>query len=401
MSRSKSNSEAGLNLAEVKASIKQSVETQRQELEELSLRIHSNPELAMAEVKASGWLGDYLERHGFRVERGFCELATAFRATYGKGKPVIAFLAEYDALPGLGHGCGHNLIAASSVGAGVAGRVAVDRLGGCLQVIGTPAEEGLGGKVLLAQRGAFSDVDAAMLVHPGTRDTAVIQSLGCAILDVEFWGKAAHAAARPEQGINALEAMILAFNAINSLRQHIKDRARIHGIITDGGQAANIVPAHSAGNFMVRALEEGYLEELKAKVLSCFQGAALATGTRLDYRWAEVSYAPMRANKALAEVFARNMESLGRRVEPFDPERSMGSTDMGNVSQLVPAIHPSIAIAPVAVSNHSPEFAAAAASEAGQKGLLDAASALAMTAAELLGQPESLAKVKEEFLQSA
>jgi len=400
MSRSKSRSESGLNLAEVKASIKQSVEAQRRALEELSLNIHRNPELAMAEVKASGWLCDYLERNGFRVERGFGAIATAFRASYGKGKPVIAFLAEYDALPGLGHGCGHNIIAASAAGAGVAGRVAVDRFGGCLQVIGTPAEEGLGGKVLLARRGAFSDVDATMLVHPGTRDTAVIQSLGCAILDVEFWGKAAHAASRPEQGINALEAMILAFNAINSLRQHIKDRARIHGIITDGGQAANIVPAHSAGNFMVRALDDAYLEELKAKVLDCFKGAALATGARLDYRWAEISYAPMRANRALAEIFTRNMENLGRRIEPFDPQRNMGSTDMGNVSQLVPAIHPSIAIAPASVCNHSPEFAVAAASEAGLEALLTAATALGMTAADLLGQPELLAKVKEEFLQS-
>jgi metal-dependent amidase/aminoacylase/carboxypeptidase family protein len=239
-----------------------------------------------------------------------------------------------------------------------------------------------------------------MLVHPGTHDTAMIQSLGCAILDVEFWGKAAHAASRPEQGINALEAMILAFNAIDSLRQHVKDRSRIHGVITDGGQAANIVPAHSAGNFMVRAPDDVYLEELKAKVLDCFKGAALASGARLDYRWAEISYAPIRANRALAEIFARNMESLGRRMELFDPQRSMGSTDMGNVSQLVPAIHPSIAIAPSSVSNHSPEFAAAAASRAGHEALVTAAAALGMTAAELLGEPKLLARVKEEFLQS-
>ena len=401
MSRSKLDSKADFNLDQVKAAIKLSVETQRRELEELSLKIHNNPELAMEEVKASGWLCDYLEHHGFKVERGFCQLPTAFRASYGKGKPVIAFLAEYDALPGLGHGCGHNIIATSSVGAGVAGKVAVDRFGGCLQVIGTPAEEGLGGKVLLAQRGAFSDVDATMLVHPGTRDTAMIQSLGCAILDVEFWGKSAHAASRPEKGINALEAMIMAFNAINSLRQHIKDRCRIHGIITDGGQAANIVPAHSAGNFMVRAPDDAYLADLKARVLDCFKGAALASGTRLEYRWADISYAPIRANQTLAEIFARNMESLGRRMEPFDPLKSMGSTDMGNVSQLVPAIHPSIAIAPTSVCNHSPEFAAAAASEQGHQALLTAAAAMSMTAAELLGQPELLAKVKEEFLQSA
>jgi amidohydrolase len=393
------DNKANFNLEQVKVAIKQSVEAQRPELEELSLKIHSNPELAMEEVKASGWLCDYLENHGFKVERGFCQLPTAFRAIYGKGKPVIAFLAEYDALPGLGHGCGHNIIATSLVGAGVAGKVAVDHFGGCIQVIGTPAEEGMGGKILLAQRGAFKNVDSTMLVHPGTRDTALMQSLGCSILDVEFWGKSAHAASRPEQGINALEAMIMAFNAINSLRQHIKDRCRIHGIITDGGQAANIVPAHCAGNFMVRAPDDVYLEELKGRVLDCFKGAALASGARLEYRWSDMTYAPIRANLTLAEMFTRNMESLGRRMEPYDPLKSMGSTDMGNVSQLIPAIHPSIAIAPTSVCNHSPEFAVAAASEEGHKALVTAAAAMGMTAAELLGQPELLAKVKKEFLQ--
>ena len=388
-----------MNLAGVKAEIRKSVEAHHRELWELSLNIHRNPEMAFQEVKASGWLSDYLESQGFKVERGFGGLATAFRASYGQSGSTIAFLAEYDALPGLGHGCGHNIIAVSSVGAGVGARKAVDRFGGRIQVIGTPAEEGLGGKVLLAQRGAFTDVDAAMIVHPSSRDNAVMQSLGCAILDVEFFGRSAHAAARTEQGINALEAMILSFNAINSLRQHIRDRSRIHGIITDGGKAANIVPEHSAGNFMVRAMNDTYLEELKARVLDCFRGAALATGCRLEYRWAEVAYAPLRTNLALAEVYARNMESLGRKIDPYDPERGLGSTDMGNVSQLVPAIHPSIAIAPGAVSTHSPEFAEAAASDSGRQAVLLAATAMADTAADLLGDPALLAKVKQEFLQ--
>jgi amidohydrolase len=383
--------------AELKASVIAKVEAQRQQLRDLSLKIHSNPELGFQEVKAAAWLMQYLEKNGFTVQRGICELETAFRGSYGEGKPAIALVAEYDALPHLGHACGHNLIAGGSVGAAVAAKEAVDQWGGSVQVIGTPAEELYGGKVIMAKRGAFDSLDAAMMVHPGSHNAAVTPALACIALEVEFFGRAAHAAGHPEAGINALEAMLLSFAAINSLRQHIKDKARIHGIITDGGDAANVVPAHSAGNFLVRAEDDAYLDELKEKVLDCFVSGATATGARLEYRWGETRYAPMRNNITLAKLFRQNMESLGRRMPLYDPDRSFGSTDMGNVSQVVPGIHPGVAIVSPEVVNHSPEFALAAASEAGIEGMLDAAKAMAMTIVDLIASPETAAQVKREF----
>ena len=383
----------------LKKSVIGEIDSRGHELGELSLKIHANPELGFQEVKAAAWLTRYLEENGFSMERGICELPTAFRGSYGAGKPVIAVLAEYDALPDLGHACGHNIIATCAAGAGVAARMAVDRFGGSIVVIGTPAEELYGGKVTMIDRGAFNDVDIAMMVHPGTYDTATIQILACQHLEVEFFGKAAHAAGQPEAGINALEALMQSFAAINSLRQHIKDKARIHGIITDGGQAPNIVPAHSAGSFIVRAEEDIYLDELKERVLSCFIGAATASGARLEYRWGEVRYAPMRNNLTLARLFSQNMQSLGRQIKLFEPNHTFGSTDMGNVSQVVPGIHPFVAIAPVEVANHSPQFVSAAASEAGIRGLIDAAKALAMTVVDLTADSGIISQVKQEFQQ--
>jgi len=388
-----------VDIAKLKAAVSNGVDAQHHQLNELSLRIHSNPELGFQENKAVAWLTQYLGENGLAVERGICELPTAFRASYGQGKPAIAILAEYDALPKLGHACGHNLIAASAVGAGIASKLAIDQFGGSILVIGTPAEELSGGKAIMAQRGGFNNLDVAMMVHPGEHDTATTRALACQALEVEFFGKAAHSASRPEAGINALEAMIQSFVAINSLRQHIKDKARIHGIITDGGEAANIVPAHSAGVFLVRAEDNAYLDELRQKVINCFVGAATASGARLEYRWGDTSYAPMHNNLTLARLFKQNMESLGRKVRLTDPSSAFGSTDMGNVSQLVPSIHPMVAIAPEEVSAHSPQFASAAASEAGTRGLLDGAKALAMTVVDLVASPEIVTKIKEEFRQ--
>jgi len=383
--------------AELKASVTAKVEAQRRQLRNLSLKIHSNPELGFKEVKAAAWLTQYLEKNGFAVERGICELETAFRGSYGKGKPAIALVAEYDALPHLGHACGHNLIAGGSVGAAVAAKAAIDRFGGSVQVIGTPAEELYGGKVIMVERGAFDSVDLAMMVHPGSHNAAVTPALACIALEVEFFGRAAHAAGHPEAGINALEAMLLSFAAINSLRQHIKDKARIHGIITDGGEAANVVPDHSAGNFLVRAEDDAYLDELKEKVLDCFVGGATATGARLEYHWGKTRYAPMRNNMTLARLFKQNMQSLGRRIPLSDPDRSFGSTDMGNVSHVVPGIHPGVAIVPPGVVHHSPEFALAACSDAGIEGMLDAGKAMAMTIVDLVASPETVSQVKREF----
>ena len=386
-----------LTKTKLKAEIIRQVEKQRQKLIKLSLKIHANPELAFKEEKASSWLTNYLAKNGFQIESGIGGLSTAFKASYGTSRPVVALLAEYDALPEVGHACGHNIIAASAVGAAVASKCIVDNGDGTIVVFGTPAEELFGGKALMVEAGVFDGVDVAMIVHPGVRNAAITESLACIELDIQFFGKASHAAAHPERGINALDAMILAFNAVNSLRQHVKDRARIHGIITHGGEAANIVPAYSAAIFLVRASDNAYLGELKQKVLKCFEGASVATGARLDYKWGEAVYAPMKNNLALARLFAQNLESLGRKVESFESRFGFGSTDMGNVSQIIPAIHPSIAIISPDVLLHSPDFALAAASEPGHEGILDAAKALAMTVADILTEPRSLAKVKDEF----
>jgi len=389
-----------VEIEKLKLQVCSEIDARHQQLAELALKIHSNPELGFHEVKAVGWLTQFLEENGFSIERGICELATAFEASYGRGRPAIAILAEYDALPDLGHACGHNLIATSAIGAGIASKPAIDQFGGSILVVGTPAEELYGGKVIMANKGAFDNIDIAMMVHPGIRDVATTQALACHNLEIEFFGKAAHAASRPEAGINALEAMLQSFNAMNSLRQHIKSTARIHGIITNGGEAPNIVPAHSAGIFLVRAEDDAYLEELKQKVLNCFIAASTASGAELKYKWDEVSYAPMLNNLTLAQLFIQNMQSLGRDIVLSDPSGAVGSTDMGNVSQIMPSIHPHVQITEEDILIHSPEFALAAASEVGIKGILDAAKALSMTVIDLLANPETINKVREEFTGS-
>ncbi|UCH87037.1 MAG: M20 family metallopeptidase [Dehalococcoidia bacterium] len=385
-------------LDDVKKRAIDEIEARRDELIELSLRIHANPEMGFREAKAAGWLTDYLEAEGFAVERGICEIGTAFRASSGSGRPRVAFLAEYDALAGIGHGCGHNIIAMASVGAAIATKAIVPEAEGTALVIGTPAEESAGGKVFMANRGAFDDLDVAMLVHPANRDVAVTYALALLALGVQYFGKAAHAAARPDAGINALDALVIGYSSVNALRQHIRESARIHGIITDGGQAVNVVPEHAAGTFLLRAEDDDYLEELKEKVLACFRAGAEATGARLEYRWGEEArYRAMRSNRTLAEAYRRNMEALGRQVQEEDSQRSMGSTDMGNVSVLVPAIHPTVAIAPPDVPIHTPEFRDIAASEAGHRGLLDSAKAMAMTAADVLLDADLRRGIEEEF----
>jgi len=385
-----------LEIEKLKLKAKDAVELQRQQLIQLSLKIHDNPELGFEEKKAMAWLTGYLEDNEFHVDRGIAGVATAFRATYGQGIPRIALLAEYDALPKIGHGCGHNIIGVSATGAGVASKLIVDRLGGSVVVLGTPAEEDFGGKLNMVQAGVFEEIDVAMIVHPAVRNRVTGPALACTGVEVEFFGQPAHASAAPHKGVNALEATILAFNSINALRQHIKPEARIHGIITDGGEAPNIVPAHSAAEFYVRAPDNKYLDELQDKITNCLIGASTATGARMECRWDDIPFDSMKNNETLAELFKQNLESLGRHVEPFNPEFGIGSTDMGNVSQVVPSIHPTIAIASPEVLGHTPEFAAAAASEAGHEGLMDAAKAMAMTVADIL-QPGTLDKIKQEF----
>ncbi len=372
----------------------------REDLVALSLRIHETPEIAFEEHKSSAMLADFLAENGFEVERGICDLPTAFRATAGSGSPRIAFVAEYDALPGVGHGCGHNIIGTASSAAGIVVKDLLEAAGGgTVQVIGTPAEEAAGGKVYMIARGAFDGLDCAMMVHPGNRDTAVAYGLACLELDVEFLGRPAHAAARPDAGINAVDAMVAAFANIGLMRQQMRDSARVHGIITDGGQAVNVIPHHTAAKLLVRSEDDDYMDDiLKPKVLACFEGAAQATGCELVYKFnEEARYKTIHTNMALANAYKANVESLGRKTVNPESKRSMGSTDMGNVTQVVPGIHPAIAIAPWDVPIHTEEFREFAKSESGHQGLLDAAKAMAMTGIDVLVDAELRKRMKDEF----
>ncbi|APV44051.1 amidohydrolase [Dehalogenimonas formicexedens] len=388
------------DLSSLKTAVKESIDSQAAALKKIALGIHDNPELGFHEKQAAKWLTDHLVQNGFTVEMGIADLPTAWKATYGSGKPVIAFVGEYDALPEVGHACGHNLIGTASVGAAVAAKILADKFGGTIVMIGTPAEELYGGKIPMVKKGIFNGLDAAMLVHPGSESIAMTQALAVVTLYVEYFGREAHASAHPEQGINALDAMVIGYNAVAALRQHIRSSARIHGVISDGGKAANVVPGHSAGNFLVRAMDLKYLEELKERVLNCFRAGALATGAELSYHWDEHAYEPLKANVKLAQLFTNNIQSLGRDIALEDPSYEFGSTDMGNVSQVAPALHGFLAIAPKDVSGHTKEFAMYAASDEGIKAMLDAAAGMAMTAADLLSSPEILARVKAEFEKS-
>ncbi len=373
------------------------------QLIELSLRIHEHPEVAFEETQAAAWLVEFLRGRGFDATLGVGSLPTAFRAVAGggapaqTGRPAVAILAEYDALPGIGHGCGHNVIATTAAGAGIGVAAALGELAGTVQVIGTPAEEVYGGKAIMVREGAFDGIDAAIMTHPGTRDAVFVKALACAELTVEYHGREAHAAAQPERGVNALEALIIAYNAINSLRQHMRTSARIHGIITDGGKAPNIVPGHAAASFLVRAEDDTYLAELKQMVAHCFEAGAAATGARLELRWNINEYAAMNTNEAIARAHRANLASIGRDVPDTQGPQGMGSTDMGNVSRIMPAIHPLIAIAPSDVNSHSPEFERYAASDSGKRAVIDGAKALAMTAIDILADGDLRAAMRDEF----
>ncbi len=332
------------------------------ELEQLSHRIHDNPELGYHEVKAAGWLTEFLEQQGFKVERGVAGVETAFRATLETGEgPTIAILCEYDALPQIGHACGHNVIATAGVGAG-AGLAAVrDRLPkGRVQVIGTPAEEGGGGKVKLITGGVFADVDAAMMVHGFDRWIGHSDLLGIVRVGFEFTGKAAHASADPWQGVNALDAAIQTYNNVAMLRQQVRPDARIHGIITHGGAAPNIIPEFAAATFLVRSINIDAMWELQKRVIKCAEGAAKATGCELkvvEHR--DTVYEPMKRNATLLEAFRANLRTFGVSESPELKDR-LGSSDIGNVSQVIPAIQPMVKIAPDGTPIHSRAFEAAA-----------------------------------------
>ncbi|MHB8377331.1 MAG: M20 family metallopeptidase [Dehalococcoidia bacterium] len=367
------------------------------ELVRISREIHSHPELALKERHAVAQLVPFLEARGFEgVETGVYGLETAFRGVRGHGPVTIAICAEYDALPEIGHACGHNLIATAGAGAAVGLIAAIDAADARVVILGTPAEEHYGGKVMMLARGAFQDVDVAMMAHPMAVDFADPPMLGVAHVDVAYRGRAAHASVAPEQGLNALDAVVTAYQAVAQLRQHIRRDARLHGIITAGGAAANIVPDYAAATFYVRAQQPEYLRELKQRVQGCFEAGALATGCALTVDWHEdLEYAPLRSNRPLAEAYRRNGEALGRQFVDLK-DVSTGSTDMGNVSQAVPSIHPTFGVGQM-VFNHTPEFTAAAVTDAAHESMLQTAEALAMTGVEVALDPDLLRRVKADF----
>jgi amidohydrolase len=382
---------------DLKAKLIAIIDQQADKLWEISTAIFNNPEVAFNEYKACKILTDALTSAGFTVEVGLDGLETAFRGTFGdQNSPLIAILAEYDALVGLGHACGHNLIATAAIGAGVGLSSLSPKLNGQIQVIGTPAEESGGGKVILARAGIFDHVDAAMMFHPASKNMVLRRSLADVEAKIEFFGKASHAAAAPEEGINALDAMLLTFNNINAFRQTMGLKDRIAGIITHGGERSNIVPAYTCAQFSIRSLTSARVDELVEKVIACAQAGAQAVGCQLKYTITP-GYKEIIPNKVLAGLFTANLERLGRKVTIPDLNERMGSTDMGDVSHITPAIHPYLAIAPENVAGHTLEFKQYAISDSGRSAMLDAAKALGMTAVDLLNDSQLLVAAKQEL----
>ncbi|MDP9071916.1 MAG: M20 family metallopeptidase [Actinomycetota bacterium] len=353
------------------------------QLVELSHRIHAHPELNFEEERASRWVADALEAGGFAVERGVCDLPTAFVATAGTGPLTVAICAEYDALPGIGHACGHNVIAAAATGAGLALAPLADDLGVTVKVMGTPAEEGGGGKILMLERGAFSGVNAAMMVHPAAVEAEHMPCLAVSHVDVRYTGREAHASAFPEQGVNAADALTVAQTAIGLLRQHVGPAARIHGIVTKGGDAPNIVPAHTSGRWYIRERTLAHLAELEPRVHRCFEAGALATGCRVTVEPQSPPYSEFEHDVEMAGVYRRNAEALGRTFPETELAQMAGSTDMANVSLAMPAIHPMLGLGSFPVANHQPEFTAFCVRPVADQALLDGAVAMAWTTIEL------------------
>lgn len=381
---------------DLKKKVLEEIENIKDRLIQISDYIYNNPEMGHKEFKAVKVLTEELSKHGFAVEKGIAGLETAFKGEY-KGVregPAVGILAEYDALP-MGHACGHNIIGAAAIGAGIALSKVMNQLPGKIIIYGTPAEETDGAKVTMCEKGVFDEIDMAMMIHPGDRNVVRNKSLAMDAIEFAYHGRAAHAAAAPHEGINALDGVIMLFNSINALRQQLKDDVRIHGIITEGGVAPNIIPEKAVARFYVRAAERSYLNEVVEKVMKCAEGAAISTGCRLEHRNFELSFDNLVTNTVLAEVFENNLRELG---EPLHEAREMmGSTDMGNVSHVVPAIHPYIAIGDKGLPGHTKEFLEAAGSSQGHKGLITGAKALAMTAVDILADPEIIKKAREEF----
>jgi len=361
-------------------------------------QIHARPELGFEERFAHQLLTDIVEADGVHLQRHAFGLDTAFVGRAGEAGPTIAVLCEYDALPGLGHACGHNIIAAAGLGAGLAVAALADELCGRVVILGTPAEEGGGGKVLMAERGAFDGVDAAMMVHPAGADLLSMNTIAIQQVWVDYHGEAAHAAASPHQGRNALDAAVLGYVNVAALRQHIRPTERLHGIFTRAGDKPNVVPSRASAQWYVRSPTRASLEPLKARVLACLEAGAMAAGCRMDHEWRDPIYDDMVDNAPMIELYRRNAGRTGRELgDPRIVPGVVGSTDMGNVSHLVPSIHPMIKVAPAQVSIHSEGFVGHAASTDADLAVIDGAKALAMTVVDLWLRPDALDAAKADF----
>ncbi|MBV7274259.1 M20 family metallopeptidase [Clostridiaceae bacterium UIB06] len=384
----------------MKETILKELEKMKEELWNISEYIYKNPELGNREFKAVEKLTDFLRNNSFKVEIGIVNKPTAFKASYKSGKegPNIAFICEYDALPQIGHGCGHNMIGTMGVGAAVALSKVLNCLGGQITVLGTPAEETDGAKVDLVDKGEFDGIDVAMMVHPEGSTYESGSSLAMDAIQFDFTGKASHAASSPEEGINALDAVILTFNGINALRQHVPSDTRIHGIIKEGGVAANIVPDKAIAQFYVRSSTRKKLDLIVEKIKNIAKGAELMTGASLEISNYEISYDNMNTNGILSEAFAENLRYIG--VKDILPAKAeYGSADMGNVSKVVPAIHPYIGIGCPNVAGHTKEFAYNTVTENGREALIQGAAAMALTGYDVIIDNKLLKQIKEEFIR--
>jgi amidohydrolase len=358
------------------------IENVRDELISLSHFIHEHPELGYEEYESSAVLANFIERHGFEVERGSAGLPTAFRATKGRGDLHVVYCAEYDALPDVGHACGHNIIATSSLGAALGLAAVADDAGVTVTLLGTPSEEGGGGKVDLLNAGYFDDAHAAMMVHPFPSDRLEATVLAVDHFDVHFTGKEAHASAAPWEGINALDALTIAQVALGLLRQQLRPGDQVHGIVTEGGSAANIIASHTSGRFMARSLTFERLAELRERVNACFEAGALATGAALSFEELGHPFSHLESDPDILAHYRHSAEALGRnfRLDDEEAARPTISTDMGNVSLVVPSIHPLLMIPTNGAINHQPEFTAACVTPAADQAVIDGALALAHTA---------------------
>lgn len=387
-----------VDLASVKDRIDELVDAHADALLAASHAIHAHPELGFEEHEAHRVLTELLADAGLAVTPGAYGLPTAFEATAGHEGPRIAVLCEYDALPGIGHACGHNVIGTAGAGAGIAAAALAEELGGTVVVLGTPAEEGGGGKVFLAERGAFADVDAALMVHPAGLDLARFGAIAIQQLEVTYHGRAAHAAAAPQAGRNALDAAVLGYVNVAALRQHIRPDERVHGIFTDAGKAPNVVPERAAATWYVRSPTVRGLEKLKARVLACLEAGAAAAGCTLEHQWLDPAYANMVDNAPMVELYRDNLARTGRTLaDPTSIDGIVGSTDMGNISHLVPSIHPMIAVSPPNVAIHTQDFVRYAVGDEGDRAVVDGAKAMAATVVDLWLQPTALEAVKADF----